>query len=248
MKGVANVIKKLSSRLNLIVTAAVLVLALLAFASINGSLAWLAHNEEVAANGMGVKISSGVDIEVKLRSFGVLNIEKDGGVDKNYTFNSKTEKFDLPKHDPNNISYDEYLKALVILFEITAEEATTITVSLQASGPASTDNDNHISNAVKFTRATLKDGSSDTADTPIVVKGSETFAFTTVTNGTVSKTATLDLIGEGELTVPVGTTNIYFIMEYNVEFVEYINLVLLADTAKSKEVTYTNDVKFIVGK
>lgn len=55
--------KEIASKLSFVFTAFTLALSLIAFASINGSLAWLADNKQVSAGGMSVNVAS-EDIEV----------------------------------------------------------------------------------------------------------------------------------------------------------------------------------------
>ncbi len=237
--------KKIASSLSFVFTAFVLILSLIVFASINGSLAWLANNKQVSADGMSINIKNTVDFEASVNIHGVTNIDKVDGVDKKYTFDHDTHVTTLPLHDPNGISYDEYLKALVLHFEITAgEEDVSVTVDIEASGGISTSNTNFISNAIKFTEATVE------GDTPVVVKTNTESAFVTMENNNPTKEYTLSVItSDAPIYVAAGSTvSFYFIIEYNEPFIEYINNYMFTNSISDTEVIYNNDIKFVIGK
>ena len=238
-----QLLEKISSRVTFAFTACVLILSLIAFASINGSLAWLASNKEVSASGMQIKIKNTVDIEASVKIHGVTDIEQVEGVDTNYIFDPDSEKHDLPKHDPNGISYDRYHKALVLHFEITAgDEDVSVIVDIEASGGVTTANDNFISNAVSFTKATVASGTS------VAVKDTEVYSFVTVSGNNVSKEYTLSPVSSvSPINITAGSTvSFYMIIEYNEPFIEYINAYMLNNSIANTTVNYSNDLKFVI--
>ena len=244
--------KKLA-RASLISTAFVMALAFIAFATLNGSLAWLAQSGNVSANQMSVTIKEAAGLDATVSSFGVIEIIKTDGVDTDYKFNTLEQSFILPKHDPNNISYDKYLKALVIRIEVVAKEATTVSAMIQATGGIPTAADsltaNFLSNAVTVTHANLAQGSLDTDETPTVIKASEVYSFTTVTadaNGVKSVSKDYDIKILDNYTVNAGTTDFYFIMEYNLDFISYLNGELDKVDKISETVGYANDLHFVI--
>lgn len=238
-----QLLEKISSRVTFIFTACVLILSLIAFASINGSLAWFSSNKEVSASGMQIKINDPLNISATLKMHGVTQIGQVGGVDTNYSFDHDSQKSDLPEHDPNGISYDEYLKALVLHFEITAErDDVSVIMDIEASGGITTNNDNFISNAVSFSKATVANDSS------VAVKDTEVYSFVTVSGNNVSKEYTLSPItADSPIRITAGSTvSFYLIIEYNEPFIEYINSYMLNNSVANTKVNYSNDLKFVI--
>lgn len=240
-----QLLEKISSRVTFIFTACVLILSLIAFASINGSLAWFSSNKEVLASGMQIKINDPLNISATLKMHGVTEIGQVEGVDTNYSFDHDSIKNNLPEHDPNGISYDEYLKALVLHFEITAiEDDSSVTMNIEASGGVTTANDNFISNAVSFSKATVANDSS------VAVKSTEIYNFVTVSQNNASKKYTLSPItADSPIRITAGSTvSFYMIIEYNEPFIEYINSYMLNNSIANTKVNYLNDLKFVIGK
>ena len=96
---------------------------------------------------------------------------------------------------------------------------------------------NYLSNAITLTPGTSTDGVS-------VTKGSQPFAFVTFDgDGQPIKQTTLTLFQE-EL-APEEERTLYFIMEYNHPFLDYLNPQLLA-AGYYKEVGYTDDLEIKV--
>jgi hypothetical protein len=138
------------------------------------------------------------------------------------------------------------MKAIVIRLTLTAHEALSIRTLIKADGPITTSNVNYVSNAIMLSTASGSSGDS-------VIKGalSESFAeITTVDGATVTnKKAEINFGSANRLEIGADeTVELYFIMEYNEDFISYINAILMADSTASKIVNYSNDITFIIEK
>lgn len=232
-------VKNIKAKLGVAFAALALLLSLTAFAMLDRSFAWFVAHKEVTGQGITVTVHNS-KIDATMVSLGVLSIE-----DGLYTYENQTDangvqkqRFELPEDDPNGISYSEYSRALVLQFDFDLEEAADVTVTVQAkNGEVSVAKQNFFSNCVIFTDATHDAGGN------VVEKGSSTKAFVTVSNGVATKQSTLTLF-EGHLAE--GVTSLYFIMEYNDAFIDYINDYIANNSPGYSEVFYNNDILITV--
>lgn len=234
--------KILSMKLSIILVSLVLLLSIIALLLTGGSTAWFAENDTVEAQGMSISVRD-EDVSCTLLSLGVLDI--DNGV---YTFENATDaetgervqNSELPMDDPNGISYSQYRKALVLELSITVEtdRPTQIRLVTPNTGVSLAQN-NFFSNCITVSNVT-----SYTENT--VTKGSTTQSFVTVNGTSTTKVSSL-LLYDG--TVPAGEqpTKLYFIIEYNDVFLDYINQhIMNTPEVNYFEVGYYHDVTLLI--
>lgn len=233
--------KKLGAKLGFAVTAIALIVSIVAFLTMDKSLAWFSHNDRVTARGISLSVSGG-DVTSSLYSLGVLNIAN--GV---YTFETVTDtqtgariqRSTLPEDDPNGISYSEYRKALVLELTVTVASDRPTKVHLITKNTA-TDQATNVAQKNFFSNCiTVSNVTSFTENT--LTKGSTTQAFVSVQGDTLSKTGSL-LLYDGTLTAGE-PHKLYFIIEYNDAFLNYINnYILSTPDAGYFKVSYYHDV------
>ena len=231
--------KTLGAKIGFAVTAFAMLVSIVAFLMLDKSFAWFARNESVNARGITVSASSG-DVTTSLLSLGVLAINDETGV---YTFDTakdvetgaRIQCFELPVNDPNGISYSKYRKALLLELSISVLEDRPTQVCLTTPNKTlSLEQKNFFSNCITVSNVT-----SYTENT--VTKGNNKQSFVTVENGVAQKADELVLYNG---TLQAGVTNkLYFIVEYNDAFLEYINhYIMTTDSVDYFEVFYFHDV------
>ncbi len=230
---------KLRQAFSVISTAVVLIFSLIAYFTISDGVAWFANNKSVHADKMAITVESGVKIEATLISYGVLDIN---GL--SYDADLSAEKYDLPLHDPNGILFSEYQLALLIKIELRAAETVDAEIYAETENgeiPLEKDTvkNNHVSNCVIFTPAAF-----DEANGIATKSESGTKGFTSVdATGSCKKDKSL-LLFSGELTSE--PTMLYFIMEYNEPFLEYLDPIVMTHWLEDPYVNYENDITFSV--
>lgn len=239
-------------RLGFATSAIGLIVALLAFFSINHGFAWLSGNRDVGAEGIGVRSELGPTVTATLASYGVLSISSDGvgGVyvaEDKLVDGERAERFALPTDDPSNIYASVYKKALILALTLENTEggSRNVRVAVRAEATPLITPDgaggylwetNYLSNAVTFTPAT-----GDAAAVNLT-KQAGTRAFVDFTDGTPNAKTSEITLYEGTIT---GTQTLYFIMEYNHAFIDYLNAHLLT-AGFFGEVNYTDDIVITV--
>ena len=230
--------KTLGAKIGFAITAFAMLVSIVAFLMLDKSFAWFARNESVNARGIALRANAG-DLSTSLLSLGVLEIGQDGV----YTFDTTTDVetgariqcFELPVDDPNGISYSKYRKALLLELSISVLEDRPTRVSLTTPNKElSLEQKNFFSNCI-----TVSNVLSYTENT--VTKGSVQQPFVTMGSGGAQKTDELVLY---EGTLQAGVVNkLYFIIEYNNAFLDYINnYIMTTDTVDYSEVFYYHDV------
>ena len=232
--------KKLGAQIGFAITVFALLVSIVAFLTLDKSLAWFARNDSVAAQGISLSVRD-EEVSCALRSFGVLDV-----ADGVYTVETATDaetgervqKFDLPVDDPNGISYSQYRKALVLELLITAQEDRPTQVRLTTpNSAAALDEENAFSNCI-----TVSNVVSYTENT--VTKGGTTQSFVTVSGESVTKQTSL-LLYDG--TLPAGEEQkLYFIIEYNDAFLDHINHYILNNDVGYFQVHYRHDVTMLI--
>ncbi len=211
----------------------VLAASIFAWGTIDNGIAWFEANEKVDAFGMVTRMEGAANVTASLRSYGIVNISG-----QRYTVRTSSEKYALPQHDPNEISYSEYKLALLIEIEMWADMETPIEllVSTEKTGYTMAKS-NFLSNCVKISTATF-----DSA-TNVAAKGSRTQAFTSVSGGQCKKVSEF-VLHTGTLTAEKQT--VYFLLEYNRDFLDFINEYILNNRADDPVVNYSNDLIFTI--
>ena len=237
-------VKKKLLGFNMIFVAIALAISLVAFSSIGHSRAWLSSNRQVDALGMTVSGPLKSQITASVKSYGVLDIDNKSNV---FVLESKDgqgarpEVYELPVVDPNNISYSQYEKALVVFVELQSTQDAIIDVMLQTphSAPIFTE-ENHFSNCIQISAATYDDAKGTaTADTTSVK------SFVTISNGACTKTTSITVSESVKLTKDV-PTSLCYVIEYNIDFIDYINQYILEQGSMITEVYYKNDIEFSI--
>lgn len=242
---------KLNARLGLIFISLVLILSIFAFMMLNGSLAWLSQNKNVNANSMTVSVAGGLNISADIESYPVLSIEESNG-DILYTFDEDVVTAALPLHDPQDINYSEYLRALVVQITVDAPSGASLFLKIAASGELTTATNNFFSNATVYSYAeAVTDSNGDIVPGKVKrLDAADSFVtFSAETPNIPNHKDELTLVGSGGIQVSSEekARNIYVIIEYNEQFIDYINGILTADPQADKEVAYINDIKFLIG-
>lgn len=244
--------KQISARIHLAIAATALIVALVALLIMGRSFAWFSTGREVTAAGLTIQTAGGPPVTATLSSYGVLSITEDPSGDVYVTENAvdsvtgeRVQRFALPTHDPQSIFANTYKRALVLAITVTPTEESArnvrITVDTETQELISTDgaegfawSSNYLSNAVTFAPAISGDGVT-------AVKQSGGLAFA-VKNGNAMEKKTSITLYEGEV---IGTATLYFIMEYNHDFIEYLNSRLMT-AGYFGTVTYANDIVITV--
>ena len=227
--------KQLNAKLGLILVSLVLILAIFGMMILNGSVAWFADNRDVDALGFKINVNRDVAVKATLHSYPITDIDSN-----NYTVSFDSERFIIPTDDPNNISYDAYKKALLIVINIDAHEATQnllIEINTASGLEQIGENDNRVSNCISISPATLS------SEGTIAVRGTPSYSFVDLSQGTPVKTDSIDLV---RADVPVGETKFYFIIEYNRTLLNYIGEQIMANHPDQSEVIYSDDIEFHV--
>ena len=245
--------KKTGERLGLSVAAFGLIVALLAFFSIGRGYAWMSTNRTSGVNGLTLKTAGGAPVSAAMASYGVLSISSTSAGGTYVTENVveggvRRERHELPIDDPNNIFAIDYERALVLVLTLrnvspdpqrVAVEciAATDALMMQNELGETVYETNYLSNAITLAPATSSDGVS-------VTKGADLHAFVTFDgDGNPIKQNSLTLFDQQM--APGETQTLYFIMEYNHPFLDYLNPQLLA-AGYYKEVTYIDDLEIRV--
>ena len=225
--------KHTGASLGIVLSAMGLIVALLAFFSIEHGFAWLSGNRDVDVEGIGVSSQLGPSVKASLASYGVLSISSEaaGGVyvaENVLEGGVRTQRFDLPTDDPSNIYANKYKKALILALTLDiGEEERRVRVAVKAEDTPLIQGDgadgylwgsNYLSNAVTFSPATAD------AAAVNITKQAGIQAFVVMEKGTPQKQARELTLYEGTVT---GTKTLYFIMEYNHSFIDYLNTQLL---------------------
>ncbi len=239
--------KTLQAKLGVIVAAIVLLISLAAFFVTNHSGAWLAVNNEADGGGMSVNVTEPLDVSADLHCYGVVEIDSENGIYRIPDADDggeREERFELPLDDPNGISYSKYEKALVVVIEVQSDEEVHLIVHAGADNTAyDTETlvaqNNYFSNCVVITPAVFDDEGS-TAQ-----KNGETQRFTTLSDGSFSKVGELELY---DAVIPAGVHTVSFILEYNVEYINYVTNYILHHDLDYFDVAFENDLHFLISK
>lgn len=209
-----------------------LILSIVAFGSMNKSVAWFSQNESVSGKGMSVSVEKPLEVTASLVSYAVTAISSDGV----YTISS-TESYELPLRDPNNISFSEFEKALVVIIQLSCDENISVDVSAETiHKDISQEAANYVSNCIKITPALLNND-----QTTAKLNGSPT-SFITKNGNAWKKTdslvfCSLDLVaGESQ--------TICLVMEYNEEYLNAFGEYLLLQGSTITQIDYSNDIEF----
>ena len=210
-----------------------LVLSIVAFSSMNKSVAWFSQNESVSGNGMSVSVEKPLEVTASLVSYAVTDISSDGV----YTISSTNESYELPLRDPNNISFSEFEKALVVIIQLSCDENISVDVSAETiHKDISQEAENYVSNCIKITPALLSND-----QTTAKLNGSPT-SFITKNGDAWEKTdslvfCSLDLVaGESQ--------TLCLVMEYNEEYLNAFGEYLLLQGSTITQIDYSNDIEF----
>ena len=228
---------KFLAEIRLLSTALVLVITLLVFFGINGSLGWFSSNDQVTADGMNVSVRDIKDFTVSIKSYAVDGISR-----SNYSFSSQTEAYALPTLDPSGIVYSQYERALVVELKIKAIQEATASLSLKTTHPSpSYAQSNYISNCIEVFPATLSG-----SEPFVAVNGGSAQSFITVSGGAVNKTSSITLLNDIHLEEGDEIT-LYFILEYNETAIQALfNGARAEGNDNIHEMSFTNDVAFVV--
>lgn len=232
---------KSEARTRLIIAGIVLVFSIVALFAINGGLAWFADSDNVSANNMQVSIAGSDQITADLISYGVLAIDSANGV---YTYNLQEEILDLPVNDPAGIGYDIYLQALVVRINVHVTEATTLTLSVDTERDISLENINWFSNVTSYSYAVAAaSGNNETAN---VQKAAASQSFVTFPSGSTTPEHSSTITLASDITVTPENPYIYVVIEYNQDFINYINAYLMDKQDKVVRYSNDNDIKFVL--
>ncbi|MDY2880272.1 MAG: hypothetical protein SOT34_04980 [Candidatus Borkfalkiaceae bacterium] len=235
----------IKSLIPVVAMGAVLVFAFCTLFLINGgSRAWLAENRTVGANGMSVSVDADKGESVSISSHPVTEIDKTGSV---FMVKTDEEVWELPRNDPNGISYSKYKKALAIFIDIVCTEEATVSVYLTCSTESvSVAKDNYVSNCVEVAPATL-DGTGTIAT--VAEDGSETEAFRSLVEIKADYSActkNTSVLLQENVSLAVGTNRLCFLMQYHEHFLKYAENQSLSVGGKDMTITYNNDIAFSV--
>ena len=241
-------VKKKLLGFNMIFVAFALAISLVAFASITNSRAWFASNQEVDAFGMSVSSYSPAKITASVKSYGVIDISQEDTVfhlEAKDGEGNRPESYSLPLIDPNNISYSQYKKALVLVLEVVATDNISVDITLNTPNDTTILNsaDNHFSNCMKISDATFDDAKGQAQKLSNTSK-----AFVSVSNDTCSKVTSITLANEVALQKDV-PTYLYYVIEYNNDFIDHVNNYILKNHLFDiLEISYQNDITFFVAQ
>ena len=146
------------------------------------------------------------------------------------------QSYTLPTHDPNNISYSKYKKALVVLIEVSSYEAKTVKVTLQNETPSiSEEAQNVISNCIKITNASF-----DSQNRVATASGNAQSFVTFSSEGAPSKVTSLNLT---TLSLSPNTpVTLCYVIEYNQDFLNYLQ----SSTLDFDEMDFSDDIDFVI--
>lgn len=237
-------VKKKLLGFNMILVAIALTISLVAFASIDHSRAWFSSNYQVDAFGVTVSAQLKAQITASVKSYGVVDIRDQSTV---FVLGAKDaqgnhpEMYDLPVVDPNNISYSQYEKALVVIMELVSTQDVMIDVMLSTPNaePILTE-ENHFSNCIQVSDATYDDAQGTALKSSPAGK-----SFVSIANGACSKSTSMTLAQRISLKKNV-PTSLCYVIEYNSDFIDYINHYILENSLTISEVKYNNDITFSV--
>ena len=234
MKEQKNMLKfLLPSGLSMLLIAVFLCVSIIAFSGMNRSVAWFSNNKNVNANGISVSANSPTDIEVNLTSYAVSEISN---TSNQYTL-ANVESYTLPTHDPNQISFSIYKKALVVVIEIKPRKDAKINVNINTPNGDIVDNvyQNHISNCMQITPASLA--------SEVATLSGDPQTFVTLGSETSSNQKRKSISLESSMAVEAGKTyTLCYVIEYNQEFLTYLYSKMLTLT----EMHFDNDISFTV--
>ncbi|MBO7303930.1 MAG: hypothetical protein J6V09_01740 [Clostridia bacterium] len=221
----------------IVLTSVALIFSIFGLLMTNGTLAWFVGNKDVRADGFGIRIANASNVSATLKSFPVSKISGNS-----YTFEiNGAESYTLPVHDEEQIVPLEYQKALVVEVTVTVIEQIPFTLSLRSLHDVSTlvGQQNWISNCLKIRRATYENG---VATTVAVTDPPATTGFITLAT-TPTKTNEFDLVSQ---TLSPGSYKYYFVLEYDMNIINYIagQMQLLYPTIETVE--YSNDIEFML--
>lgn len=236
---------KKTIQFNVFFTGFALFFCMIAFFMISKSKAWFSYNTNVDSGGMQISVEAPPNISASVKSYGVIDINDDNNV---FTLEpmvngARPELYALPTDDPNNILYSKYHKALVLMIEITApNDDVTIELEMWTDNVApSVDQDNDFSNCIQLSAATYD----ESAGKVTVESGSTPKAFVSVENGECTKVSSIKLADQVELKKGVSVTLCY-VIEYNADFIQYINNYIFLNALEYTQVDYKNDVVFSI--
>ena len=232
--------KHIGAKISLAVTAFTLVICVAALLVLDKSFAWFAKNDVVSGRGISISVKDKA-LKAQLLVLGVLAIENDV-----YTFDTavdastgeRIQQTTLPVDDPNGISYSEYNKALVLELTLTVDAPRPTEIRLVANSAeydlAAT---NDFSTCIQVSNATL------TGTATLKKTAGSTQPF--VNMQTMAKSESL-LLYNGTLPATAGGEKLYFVIEYNDAFLDYINHHILETSPGFFQVNYYHDVTLVI--
>ena len=226
--------KSLNAKFGIFLATAALIFAIVALMLLNGSFAWFTNRKDVSANGFSVTVKNNQSLSAELISRPITEINTETG---EYTIDNTAISYELPIDDEYNISYSKYQKALAVIITVNATEAITARFELHAESGFDTmiGNDNYVSNCIQISNT-----EDFVAGADKVVKGGSTQTFVKL-NETEKKPGSINL---GEYQLPVGESELCFIIEYNDDLLKYIGDGIMAGNFESPLVNYRSDIKF----
>ena len=210
-------VKNVSAKLGFALTALVLIISIIALLSLNGSLAWFANNKSATAKGFSVEIET-FSIKGTIACYGVLDINSDN-----------------LKYTVENVRDENGER--VQMYELPLNDPNGITYSQYRK-------------ALLVCITVLPEETSDvvlTLETPnggVTTEIETPSSFVTVANNTCQKTTSITLFSDS---VTEAGKTLYYIIEYNEAFIDYINMAILeSGQLASEETKYRNDVTFVI--
>lgn len=164
-----------------------------------------------------------------------------------------TEAEELPTYDQSGIIYNKYEKALVFELDFRPNYACTYNIAFKSINAAfSTDEENYLSNCIDIYNATFMDNNLELLKVQKITPR-HTFVSYTGSSDTVVVNSKTQLIDFGNFTVTesdIGETFVhYFIVEYNMDLLEYISNSIDAASNEVREQTfYYSDIYFEIGE
>lgn len=238
-------LKKIGVRLTCAITAFALIASIAAFFSLDKSLAWFAKNDRVRGSGISVSAMD-YGISSNIQSFGVLEIQNDSYVFEQLLDGSgePVQRYSLPVDDPESINYSKYSKALVVVLTVEVDSDKTVSVDLiSKTDEVNLTDTNYFSNCITIAAATYSQNGND----HIATKSGATRSFVTINGEGASKDNLEMNFFSGEVKAGEPLT-LYFIIEYNRAFLNYIKDHLLANPSGGSLIAYMNDIQFVVSE
>lgn len=235
----ARIFERFKKYKELIKSIVVLSITLIVLLTTIFTYAWFSQNKNVTATGMNVQVQTPDVVSATINAWPVKEIND---ARTEYTF-VEVDDFDgsLPPYDSPKILSSIYMKAIVLDICIeTTNDNVVIDLDIDYTGewigtlsamdPLETRiYNNHLSNVVQFKKVTQEENKVCTTDSTI-------YSFL---SGTPSNPVKQDLPFT-TITIPTaGVNHIYFIMEYNEEFVTYF-------CGLSVNISYKNDLHFTI--